>query len=167
VAGIVGTTQAMEAIKLIIDSSELKPLIGRIWTIDMHSMDTQTLSLSKNENCPTCSKDTNKIVLQYSSPVCGYIPEMTVGQVKENKQAIIIDVREIDEWNAGHIKGAKHIALSTLMQKNDPDLPTDCEIILYCQMGQRSKQAAEILKSQGYLNVINMVGGYDEWMQNA
>lgn len=167
VAGIVGTTQAMEAIKLIIDSNDLTPLIGRIWAIDMHSMDTQTLSLSKNKNCHTCSKDKDNIVLQYSSPVCGYIPEVTVGQVKENKEAILIDVREIDEWNAGHIEGAKHIALSTLIQKNDPDLPTDSEIVLYCQIGQRSKQAAEILKSQGYLNVINMVGGYEEWKKNA
>lgn len=166
VAGIIGTTQAMEAIKLIINHDSLVPLVGKIWTIDMHSMDTRILTLSKNPSCPICSKEKKEITLQYNSPVCGYIPEVTIEQVKKNTKALIIDVREIDEWNAGHIHNAQHVALSSLIQGNIPDLPADREIFLYCEIGQRSKKAAQIMKAEGYLNVYNVVEGYGAWLKS-
>ncbi len=165
VAGIIGTTQAMEVIKLIVEHESFTPLISKLWSIDMRSMENKLLSLSKNPQCPTCSKPKEEITLNYTSPVCSIIPEMTAQQAKKNKEALLIDVREIDEWKAGHIEGAQHIPLSTLMQGYSPDLPTDSDIILYCQIGQRSQQAAQILKSQGYLNVYNMIDGYNGWLK--
>lgn len=167
VAGVIGTTQTMEAIKIIVGHDSFKPLIGKLWTIDMHSMENKLLSISKNPNCPVCSKEKEEIILNYTSPVCGIIPEITAKQARENNEALIIDVRETNEWNTGHIKGAQHISLSSLIQNHEPDLPTDCDIILYCQVGQRSLQAAQILKSQGYLNVSNMADGYVEWLKQS
>ena len=105
--------------------------------------------------------------MQYSSPVCGIIPEITPEQSRSDETALLVDVREADEWNAGHIEGAQHVALSGLMQGNRPDLPKDRDIILYCQKGMRSEQAAHILKAQGYMNIINMAGGYDAWLKSA
>ncbi len=164
VAGIIGTSQAMEALKIIVDHKSFKPLTGKLWTIDMRSMENQLLSLPKDKDCPVCSKQKDEIMLQYTSPVCGFIPEISPAQTAARKNARLIDVREIDEWNAGHIEGAQHIALSTLMQGNIPSLPAEDEIILYCLKGGRSLQAAQILKNHGNLNISNMTGGYEAWL---
>ena len=165
VAGIVGTTQAMEALKVIISHKSFKPFTGKLWSIDMYSMESKILSIPKNPNCLTCSKPAEEITLNYVSSVCDIIPEITPQQVQKNKKTLIIDVREVNEWKAGHIDGAKHIPLSDLMQGHRPNLPIKNDIILYCRSGQRSQQAARILKSQGYLNLYNMTGGYDEWLK--
>lgn len=162
VAGMVGTAQAMEAIKLIVAHADFVPLSGKLWTIDARTMQTRLLNLPKNPDCPTCSKNKEEITLSYSSPVCGFIPEITPQETKE-RNAILIDVRELDEWDAGHIEGAKHIALSKLMQGLQLDLPKDAEIILHCKTGPRSLHAAQMLKAQGYENVSNMTGGYTAW----
>lgn len=163
VAGIVGTSQAMEALKVIVGHESFKPLAGKLWTIDMRSMENSLLALPKNPECSTCSKEKDSIVLQYSSPVCGFIPEITAEQARSNTTALLIDVRECGEWDAGHIDGAEHVALSALMDGHRPEMPTDCEIILYCKKGVRGMQAAQILKEHGYLNICNMAGGYDAW----
>ena len=165
VAGIIGTTQAMEAIKIIVGHESFEPLSGKLWTIDMHSMENRHLRLSKDPNCGVCSKEKDEIVLEYSSPVCGFIPEITAQQARANQTALFIDVREAEEWDGGHIEGAQHLALSDLMQGRRPDLTPEREIILYCKGGVRSMQAAQLLKSQGYLNISNMGGGYDAWIK--
>lgn len=165
VAGIVGTTQAMEVIKIIVGHESFQPLSGKLWVIDTHSMENRHLSLSKDPNCRVCSKAKEEIALEYSSPVCGFIPEVAVEQAHANQKALFIDVREAEEWDEGHIEGAQHIALSELMQGYRPTLPLEKEIILYCKSGVRSVQAAHILKSQGYRNISNMSGGYDAWVE--
>lgn len=165
VAGIIGTAQTMEAIKVIVGHASFRSLSGKLWAIDLRTMENRLLSLSKNPDCPVCSKPRKDITLQYSSPVCGFISEVTPQQVRENEAALIIDVREHEEWDTGHIKNARHIPLSALAQGDIPDLPTDCEIILHCQKGKRGLQAAEILRAQGYLNVSNMAGGYEAWLK--
>ncbi len=165
VAGLIGTAQAMEAIKIIVAHESLKPLSGFLFTIDMHSMESRKLALSKNPNCPVCSKEKNNISLHYTSPVCSIIPELTPLQVQQHSKALLIDVREINEWDAGHIDGAQHLPLSKLMQGFHSDLSLDTDIILYCQKGIRSQQAAHILKEQGYLNIQHMAGGYANWIE--
>ncbi len=164
VAGIIGTSQAMEALKIIVAHESFSPLSGKLWVIDMHSMANKTLSLPKNHNCPTCSKTSKDIALHYSSPICSPIAEISCAQARKNKAALVIDVREREEWAADHIENAQHFALSRLMQGHTPDIPTDQDIILYCQKGVRSMQAAQILQNQGYSNLSNMTGGYEAWL---
>ncbi len=164
VAGIIGTAQAMEALKVIAPHELLKPLSGKLWNIDMRSMENQTLSLPKNPKCLTCSKEKKEIILQYSSPVCGLIPELTPKQAKERKDALLIDVRETDEWEAGHIEGAQHEPLSHLIQGHMPDISASCEIIIYCQKGKRGEHAAQLFKAHGCTNISNMAGGYGAWL---
>lgn len=163
VAGMIGTAQAMEAIKIIVAHKDFTPLAGKFWNIDMLNMENQLLSLTKNPNCPTCSKNKEEISLHYSSPVCAIIPELTKQQMLDKKQAVLVDVREIDEWEAGHIEGAKHIALSDLLDGFEPDLAKNCEIILYCQTGIRVRQAAKTLQTLGFSNINNLIGGYKDW----
>lgn len=165
VAGVVGTAQTMEAIKIIVRHKSLTPLIGKVWTLDMRSMENRILSLPKSPDCPTCSKSREDITLQYTPRVCGFIPEVTPEQAIGNKSALLIDVREQEEWDVGHIECARLFPLSKLLQGDSLDASKDCEIIIHCQKGKRGLQAAEILRARGYLNVSNMAGGYEAWLK--
>jgi sulfur-carrier protein adenylyltransferase/sulfurtransferase len=166
VAGMIGATQAMEAIKLIVDHADLKPLAGKVWNINLRTMENRLLTLAKNPHCPTCSKNKKDITLQYTSPACSVIRELTPQQVRENTSALLIDVRELQEWQMGHIDNAKLMPLSLLSQGDLPDLPPDREIILHCQHGVRSLHAAQILRNHGFLNIAHMAGGYEAWLKS-
>ncbi len=163
VAGLIGTTQAMEAIKIIVQDKNFEILSGQLWIIDTRSMQNRLLSLPVDQNCPVCSKKKEDIILQYTSRTCSSIPEITVEEAQKDKMSLFIDVREDDEWHAGHIEGAEHFALSALMMGKLPDIAKDREIILYCQKGIRSQQALQIMKEQGYTKLQSMAGGYAAW----
>lgn len=93
-------------------------------------------------------------------------PIEQIGIEQIHDEACLIDVRELDEWNAGYINGARHIPLSYLMNNPAPALPKDKDIILYCAAGVRSQQAAEILRAQGYERLKNLTPGYMGWSQS-
>lgn len=71
-----------------------------------------------------------------------------------SRDAVIIDVRTSGEFQGGHIKGAKNIPLNTISQKTNDIKKWNKPVIVCCQSGMRSGQAASILKSQG-IEVIN------------
>jgi rhodanese-related sulfurtransferase len=75
--------------------------------------------------------------------------------------AILIDVREPDEWAAGHVQGARHIPLAQLGQRQR-ELPADRPIITVCRSGARSARAATLLAEQG-LEASNLRGGMRAW----
>ena len=164
VAGLVGVTQALQAIQLITGHESFEPLIGKLWTLDTKTMETRILTLPKNPDCPACSQNREDVVLQYKSPVCGFIPEVFPEQVCAKTESLLVDVRELEEWECGAIPGAQHWPLSEALEGFIPDFPQDKEIILYCQKGMRSLQAAQILKERGFLDVYNLTGGYDAWL---
>ena len=70
------------------------------------------------------------------------------------KGAVVIDVRTIEEWNDGHIKGAKHIVLQTIPEYVEELKSSETSYIAVCKSGGRSEQAAQFLRSQG-LDIIN------------
>ena len=77
---------------------------------------------------------------------------------------VIADVRRPDEYNLGHIKGAVNIPLGQLKEKAKELLPDKKqEIILYCQSGSRSCDAARVMHSMGYTNVYDL-GSIDKWI---
>ncbi len=78
------------------------------------------------------------------------------------------DVREKDEWNAGHIPGAVHVPKSYLEQWAEDRLPEkEKTTILYCAGGVRSAMAADTLQQLGYQNVISMAGGFNRWKDSG
>lgn len=79
----------------------------------------------------------------------------------EKEKLFLLDVREQDEWEAGHIEGAKHIPLGELGLRMG-ELPGDKELILVCRSGNRSGLACEYMESLGY-DVTNMTGGMLAW----
>jgi len=75
--------------------------------------------------------------------------------------AILLDVREKTEWQAGHAPKARHIPLGQLTARHR-ELPADRTIITVCRSGARSAQAARLLAAQGH-QVINLSGGMHAW----
>ena len=166
VAGMIGTMQAMEAIKIVVANQSIPPLCGKLWTMDMRRMDNRIWTIEKNPACPTCSKPKGEIKMQYTpNAACSTIREISPKQSTERKTAVILDVREQDEWNAAHIEQAKLFPLSLMKQGQMPDLPKDCEIIVHCQKGRRSLQAYQIMQENGYSNIYNMTGGFEAWLE--
>lgn len=75
--------------------------------------------------------------------------------------ALLLDVREDDEWSAGHAPEATHIAMSNLGVEHT-SLPRDRPIVCVCRMGGRSSQAAGALRRAGY-DARNLSGGMNAW----
>ncbi|MCB1551347.1 MAG: HesA/MoeB/ThiF family protein [Alphaproteobacteria bacterium] len=165
VAGITGVTQALQAIQIIAHHESFLPLIGKLWVLDSHTMESKILNIPRNSNCPSCSRRHEEIVLNFSSPVCGFIPEVTYDQVIQMSDIILIDVREQEEWDSGHIENSTHFPLSKLAAGHIPDCAMDKDIILFCQRGVRSLEAAQILKEHGFSNLYSLSGGYEDWIK--
>ncbi len=73
----------------------------------------------------------------------------------------ILDVREQDEWDAGHIEWATHLPLSNVREQVEKIFPNKNELIISCcASGGRSAKAVDIMKELGYTNVKNLIGGY-------
>lgn len=79
--------------------------------------------------------------------------------IKE-ENTVIIDVREVDEYNSGHIINAINIPLANI---NDINYDKETKIILYCATGVRSNEAAKILSDKGYVNIYSLDGGLLNW----
>jgi rhodanese-related sulfurtransferase len=75
--------------------------------------------------------------------------------------AVLLDVRERDEWRAGHAPQARHLVLSQL-QDHLGDLPTDRPIVTVCRSGRRSAIAARQLARHGY-SAADLTGGMNAW----
>jgi rhodanese-related sulfurtransferase len=78
------------------------------------------------------------------------------------KGAFILDVRENDEWIAGHIPGATLIPLGQLENRLD-EVPADQSIVVVCRTGNRSAVARDILLEAGFESVTSMYGGFVAW----
>jgi rhodanese-related sulfurtransferase len=74
----------------------------------------------------------------------------------------IVDVREDFEWDAGHIPGATWIPLGELPDRLD-EIPADEPVVMVCRSGNRSSQALNFLRDQGFDNVHNMLDGMNGW----
>lgn len=81
-------------------------------------------------------------------------------------KAVLVDVREPDEWQAGHIAEATHIPLGTIAARSST-LPTNREILLICRTGNRSALAQERLAQAGVTNVTNVEGGMIAWVEQG
>lgn len=86
----------------------------------------------------------------------------TTNQLRESPDVMILDVREVSEWNEGHIAGATLIPLGEVPARIS-EIPTDKTVIVQCRSGNRSGQVTQYLRQQGMTNVHNMSGGILAW----
>ncbi len=95
------------------------------------------------------------------------IPEVdppAADRLRTDPRVAVIDVREAEEWEQGHIPGATHISKSYLEQQVEATVPSRrTPVVLYCAGGVRSLFAGQTLRAMGYEDVVSMAGGFQEW----
>lgn len=94
-----------------------------------------------------------------------FVKEVTVTEARQrlasNPKAILLDVREDLEWQAGHAVEARHLGKGILERDIEQRFPDpDTELIMYCGGGYRSVLTAAIARRMGYWNVFSVIGGY-------
>jgi len=83
--------------------------------------------------------------------------------LRSNPEVILIDVREREEYQRGHIKGARNIPLPYLEKRLS--LPLDKDIVVYCQNGAKSIRAIRVLEVAGYTRLYHMHEGLRGWLK--
>src|SRR6476659_6798064 len=86
----------------------------------------------------------------------------------ESGEPVVVDVREQDEWDEGHIPGAVHVPrghLESRIERLAPD--TSRPVVVYCSAGNRSAFAAKTLTDLGYEDVVSLAGGFTDWKRNG
>ncbi len=118
------------------------------------------------ELCYAPPYSTAKDVVNYagyiaSNILSGDFKQVNVDKVRElvESNAYIVDVREVREFENGHIKGAKNIPLSELRERVN-EIPKDIPVYLHCRTGQRSYNATLALQNLGYKNIYNITGSF-------
>jgi molybdopterin/thiamine biosynthesis adenylyltransferase/rhodanese-related sulfurtransferase len=99
------------------------------------------------------------------------IAEIDTAQARdliETGEPVLVDVREQEEWDEGHIPGAVHVPrgyLESRIERAAPD--RSGQVILYCSAGNRSAFAAKTLAELGYDDAVSLAGGFTEWKRNG
>ncbi len=173
--GIIGSLQALEAIKLIVPVGE--PLIGRLLLFDGRRMQFREMALDKDAECPVCGvRPTVTSLIDYEA-FCGVGDsewgagvEISARELQRERLAkanlLLVDVREPREAQIAHIAGACLIPLRELAGRL-AELPPRAEIVTLCHHGQRSLKAREILRGAGFANVRSLAGGIDAWSREV
>ena len=97
------------------------------------------------------------------------VKETNVEDVKRRMDSgekfLLVDVREDNEWEKGHVPGAVHMGRGVIERDIETQVPeTSTKMILYCGGGFRSALVADNLQKMGYTNVESMDGGWKGWM---
>jgi rhodanese-related sulfurtransferase len=97
-----------------------------------------------------------------------HVKEVPLDQVDQaiRDADVVVDVREADEFTAGHLPGAVHMSRGLLEFKfsGNPALQSrDIKVVLYCKTSGRAALAAAALREMGYLDVQSIAGGFDAW----
>jgi molybdopterin/thiamine biosynthesis adenylyltransferase/rhodanese-related sulfurtransferase len=172
--GIVGSIQALEAIKWILGTGET--LLGRLLLIDALTMRTREIKLKKDPACPACGASPSITGLIDYEAFCGGVPgsdsdlEISAEDLKRElaggRPPQLVDVREPYEWRIAHIAGATLLPLGELDRRLE-ELDPARSVVTYCHHGVRSLQAREILKAAGFSNVRSLGGGVDAWAREV
>ncbi len=171
--GIIGSLQALEAIKLIIGNGE--PLIGRLILFDALKFKTRELKLHKNPDCPICGDNPSIHELIDYEQFCGIsyedgrdiiVDRISADELKQkldnNEDIFLLDVREPNEYGINKINDGYLIPLNDLPDRIS-ELDSSREIVAYCKVGGRSARAVDFLRKTGFKKVKNLIGGIDAW----
>ncbi len=176
--GLVGTIQATETIKLILGIGE--SLAGRLLLIDAMTAKFRTMNVRKNPACPACGTREIKKLLDYEA-FCGVktedrgpmienaMPEITpieLAALLKGGGIDLIDVREPNEWDIGHIPGARLIPMGKFPAVI-PSLDPTRDIVVQCRSGMRSGKVVRQLQAAGFTRVRNLAGGILRWSDDV
>ena len=178
--GVVGSIQAMEAIKHLLGLGE--PMKGQLLVVDALSMNFRTLNLKRDLNCPLCGDhptihqleaqnyefecavDSAEGAADNGPPV--HPLEITVEEadsiLRSRAHCLLVDVREPYEVEICSIAGSVNIPLGQIPERFE-SLPKDRPLLIHCHHGARSLQATQFLRSKGFEATSNIGGGIDAW----
>jgi rhodanese-related sulfurtransferase len=88
------------------------------------------------------------------------VPSVTVDQV--DPDAYLLDVREPDEWQAGHAPGAHHVPMMEVPRRL-AEVPDDRPVVVVCRVGNRSAEVTRYLANVGLDRAVNLAGGMVAW----
>jgi sulfur-carrier protein adenylyltransferase/sulfurtransferase len=171
--GVIGTIQATEAIKLIAGIGET--LVGRLMLYDALAMRFRELKLRRNPECPVCGDHPTVTELIDYEQFCGIVPQVAgattsyeitpievAAWLRRDDPPFLLDVREPNEWEIGHLPDAVRISVNELPNRMN-ELDQAREMVVYCRSGARSGRAVDLLRGAGFRKVKNMTGGILRW----
>ncbi len=168
--GIVGSLQALEAVKWIIGAGS--SLMGRLLIFDALYTEWREVRVPRSPDCPVCGDHpTQRDLIDYDR-FCGVPEPVAVVEVEELRaelahgpQPFLVDVREPHEWALGNLEaqGARLIPLGELGRRLH-ELPESGPIVVYCASGRRSEDAVRMLSAAGIHGARSLTGGYQSWM---
>jgi adenylyltransferase/sulfurtransferase len=178
--GIIGSMQAMETVKLILEVGET--LAGRLLIFDSLDMTWREVLLRRNPDCPVCGDHPTQTELIDYELFCGlkpasgqdpgpHVPEIdavdAARRLESESPPFLLDVREPWEWSISNLEqnGACLIPLAELPRRLG-ELPSGRAIVVYCRSGQRSLTAARQLLREGHAEVYNLKDGILAWARD-
>ena len=176
--GIMGSLQAMEAIKILLGIGE--PPLGRLIHYDALQTSFREFNLRRDPQCPLCSKNPTIIGLLDYQEFCAAPKENnmkdTPGEINveelkkkldEGFHGLLLDVRETWEHRVANIDAARLIPMAEIPD-NIAELKSmgdDHELLILCKSGGRSARVMQYLQQEGFTNVHNVIGGMDDWLK--
>lgn len=173
--GIIGSIQALEAIKRITGVGE--SLVGRLLLFDALRLRFRELALRKDPDCALCGPNaTIRELIDYEA-FCGVgAPPQTDGpevsaaalaaELAHSAPPLLVDVREPHEAEIARITGGRLIPLGQLPERLG-EIDSRARIVTYCHRGVRSMRALEILRAAGFHDVRSLAGGIDAWARDV
>ena len=172
--GIIGSIQATEAIKLVLNIGE--SLEGHLLLFDALKMEFNKLKIRKNEDCAVCGKNPSVTELIDYDQFCGITEDAEDGvnispiqlkhKMDNGEDILLLDVREQIEYKINRIEGGQLIPLYLIPLKMN-ELDRSKEIVIYCKSGNRSMDALRNLKAAGFIRVKNLAGGINAWIDQV
>ena len=178
--GVIGSLQAMEAIKLITGAGV--PLRGRLLTCRGLDATMNVLALPRDRGCALCGErpTINRPGAGIAAPVCTAKPSMNPAEIPLEISAreahalrqsnpdgtLIIDVREPYELAICRLPDAEHIPMRQIPERLG-DLPGDRHLLILCHAGGRSLRVTEFLRARGLKAVTNIGGGISAWAEEV
>ncbi|MEO8946185.1 MAG: molybdopterin-synthase adenylyltransferase MoeB [Gemmatimonadaceae bacterium] len=185
--GLVGTIQAVEALKLILGIGD--PLVGRLLLIETLSMTFRSIAVRRDPSCPSCGdaavggRTIRSLVDRegdYTEDACAVvgseaqggnvIPEISArelaARISRGDDFDLVDVREPAEWDIARIDGARLVPLATVRHASE-GWDRSREVVVYCKGGVRSLNAAAQLLERGFTRITNLTGGIVSWTEEV
>ncbi len=168
--GVVGSLQALEAIKLVLGRGDA--LVGRLVIFEALESRWREVTIPRSPACPVCGDHPTVTELVDYEDFCGIPaavaavgPEALVVELAGGGSPLLVDVREQHEWDGGNLEGqgAVHVPMGQL-EERIREFPDDRDIVVYCQVGARGQRAVRALRAAGLHRVRNLEGGYRAWI---
>lgn len=142
--GVIGNLQAFEVIKIILrlkdNVTPLNPLTSTLLTFNFFNQEFRTRQLSVRTNCLCNQKELRE----------AHIVDLALPAPQLSAEAVILDVRELNEWNDFHRTSSFHWPLSQIEVGYLPEELRQVKLVAACRSGQRAERAATLLKNHGY-----------------